>query len=92
MKNEKINTIERMSENKTRLLALEKNGNFVFHGSPKDIVALEPRQAHNINKETKKMEKDGEPAVFATSYAEIAIFRSLVNKSNVKESNRSSFN
>jgi len=37
------------------------------------------------------MEKDGEPAVFATPYAEVAIFRALINNKGVNGSSESSF-
>lgn len=60
-----------MSSGKKRLLALEKEGKYVFHGSAHFIDVLEPRQAHNNG------EKDGQTAVFATPYADVAIFRSL---------------
>lgn len=60
-----------MSEGKKRLLALEKEGEYVFHGSADVIDILEPRQAYNNGK------KDGQEAVFATPYVDVAIFRSL---------------
>ncbi len=62
------------------LLSLEKEGIYVFHGSPDNIGVLEPRQAYGENEETGEYEKDGEPAVFATRFADVAIFRSLVNE------------
>lgn len=65
--------VEVLSKNKERLLALEKTGKFVFHGSMDVINELQPRQAENAG------EKHGEPAVFATPFAEAAIFRSLIN-------------
>lgn len=83
---------ENISENRKKLLQFERQGNFVFHGSPEVIEKLEPRQAYNRDKETGKMEKDGEPAVFATPYADIAIFRALVNSKNVWGFSESNFN
>jgi hypothetical protein len=65
-----------------RLLSLEKEGKFVFHGSPNLIDILKPRQAENKNKATGEMEKHGEPAVCATRYADFAIFRALTNFSD----------
>lgn len=62
-----------------RLLKLEKEGRYVFHGSNSLIDRLEPRQAYNNNK------KDGLPAVFATPFADVAIYRSLINGNNIKE-------
>ncbi len=70
-----------MSEAKEKLLQLEKEGKYLFHGSPaKDIKELEPRQAHTIPRGEKDMVKDGEPGVAATPYSEIAIFRAIVTK------------
>ncbi|MFA5986281.1 MAG: hypothetical protein WC819_02950 [Parcubacteria group bacterium] len=62
------------------LLSLEKAGKYVFHGSPDDIDVLEPRQAYGENEENGDYEKDGESAVFATRFADVAIFRSLINE------------
>ena len=76
---EKPPTIERERKNREKLLWLEKEGKYVFHGSPYDISVLEPRQGHNINEETGKIEKDDEPAVFAIFYVDVAIFRALIN-------------
>ncbi|MBR9683046.1 hypothetical protein GOV03_00725 [Candidatus Woesearchaeota archaeon] len=70
-----------------RLLSLEREGKFVFHGSPIVIEILEPRQANNWDEKTKKMEKDGEPCIVATPFAEVAIFRAVVNSKNVEEGN-----
>lgn len=78
-------------KNRERLLALEKEGKYVFHGSPDIFEKLEPRQAYNYNKKTDKMEKDGKPAVFASPYADIAIFRSLINAKDVSGDSTSSF-
>lgn len=92
MEKEKILNIYELSENKKRLLDLEKSNNFVFHGSTSNIGVLTPRQGYNFNKKTNKMEKDGDPAIFATKFVEIAIFRALINKNNVQETNLSYFN
>ncbi|MFA7319738.1 MAG: hypothetical protein WC022_04045 [Parcubacteria group bacterium] len=79
MEFEKIQTIEKIGKNRERLLELEKTGNYVFHGSQSIIEILEPRQAGGHSDETGKWEDDGKPAVFATPYADLAIFRSLIN-------------
>jgi arylsulfatase A-like enzyme len=83
--------IKQGGKNREKLLSLEKKGEYVFHGSPDDIAVLEPRQAYNKNKKTGNMEKDGEPAVFATPYADIAIFRALINAREVKGESASKF-
>lgn len=69
-----------------KLISLEKEGKFVFHGSSEIINILEPRQPYIFNKKTKKREKHGELCVVATPYADIAIFRAIVNKKNFPES------
>lgn len=84
-------TIEREGKNRERLLSLEKEGKYVFHGSPDVIAVLEPRQAYNRSKETGNMEKDGEPAVFATPYADVAIFRALTDTKGVRGESTSQF-
>lgn len=68
-----------------RLLKLEKEGRYVFHGSTALIERLEPRQGYNSN------EKDGLPAVFATPFADVAIYRSLINGNNLKEPSTNEF-
>jgi len=62
------------SPNKLKLLKLEKQKSYVFHGSINKIDILEPRQAFN------NWEADWKPAVFATEIIDIAIFRSLINR------------
>lgn len=76
---------EQISESKKRLLDLEKAGNVVFHGSLNQIDELEPRQAYNNGK------KDGKPAIFATPFADIAIFRALINGDNLNEESSNRF-
>ncbi len=88
---EKPPIIENEGKNRERLLLLEKEGKYVFHGSPDTITVLEPRQAYNRSKETGNMEKDGEPAVFATPYADVAIFRALTDTRGVKGESTSQF-
>lgn len=88
---EKPPKIEQVGKSREKLLSLEKEGRYVFHGSPDIIQTLEPRQAFNQSKESGVMEKDGEPAVFATPYAEVAIFRALTSPKGVPGESTSSF-
>lgn len=74
---------------KQELLKLEKQSDFVFHGSPDKLEYLEPRQAYTWKGEEKI--EDGKPAVFASNFAEIAIFMALINKQNIKDTFRSGF-
>ncbi len=78
---------ERFTPEKQELLRLEATGDYVFHGSDSDIEEFEPRQAHNfIDGEN---HPDGDPAVFASSVAEYAIFMALINKTNCPKGYRS---
>lgn len=83
--------IEKIGKGREKLLSLEKEGKYVFHGSPDIIDVLSPRQAENLNKKTGEMERDGEPAVFATSYADIAIFRALMDGKDIVGGSESLF-
>lgn len=66
-------------------------GKYVFHGAPKRIDRLAPMQAMTLDTSSGKMINDGEPAVAATLFLDIAIFRALVNKTNCPTNYRSSF-
>ncbi|HVY35739.1 MAG TPA: hypothetical protein VG982_00465 [Candidatus Paceibacterota bacterium] len=66
---------------------LTEEGGYVFHGSGANIVEFEPRQAHTII-DGKKV-PDGEPAVFASTYLDYAIFMALFNKENCPKGYRS---
>ena len=70
---------------KSKLIELEQEGKYVFHGSAiPDLEYLEPKQAHHIpdiNKEEKIL--DGKPAVSATPFLDFAIFRALINRNNI---------
>jgi len=79
------------SISKTELKKLEESGEFVFHGSALKLDILEPQQAYTFSKTEKKMIKDGEPAVAATPYADIAIFRAIINSENVSGKHWSNF-
>mgnify|MGYP007094911175 CR=1 FL=1 len=82
---------EQIGKNREKLLALENEGRYVFHGSMEEIDVLEPRQAEKQNKETGEMEPDGDLAVFATPHADTAIFRSLINAKDVSGESSSGF-
>lgn len=80
---------------KEKLLKLEKENKYVFHGSPvENIDLLEPRQARHypdLSNHPEEYILDGDPAVSATPYAEIAIFRALINSKNIHTNHRSGF-
>ncbi len=61
-----------------KLLTIESG--YVFHGSGNVIKEFEPRQAHTIV-DSKKI-PDGEPAIFASTFLDYAIFMALFNKEN----------
>lgn len=71
-----------MSNEKEKLLNLEKEKKYVFHGSPFKLKQLNPNQGYNYNKELNKMVEDGEPAISASPYIDIAIFRAIINPHN----------
>lgn len=74
--------IEKISSARERLLSLENEGKFVFHGSAREIETLEPRQPY-IGKG--KDEKHGDPCVATTPFADIAIFRAIINEDNFQQ-------
>lgn len=79
---------------KEELHSLEKTGEYVFHGSPFKLETLEPRQAHNHEKrEDGEYDPvpDGMPAVFASPFADTAIFMAIVNRKNAPLGSRSGF-
>ena len=88
---ELVANTEQKEKSRDKLLRLEQEGTFVFHGSPEVIKNLEPRQAENENSKTKEMEKDGSPAFFATPFADVAIFRALINTVGVEGDSTSRF-
>ncbi len=73
---------------KIELKTLEKEGQYVFHGSPDEVEEFEPRQAYNYHENFQ--EPDGAPAVFASSSAEYAILMAIINKKNCPEGFQSS--
>lgn len=72
-----------MSPAKQELLKLQQTGEFVFHGTHKDLVEFAPQQAFNYDSE--KQIVDGELAVFASGYAEYAIFMAIITEENCPE-------
>jgi len=90
-KMKQFNKFEQMPSAREHLLDLEKQGKYVFHGSIDENPELEPKQAHTLNKKTGEMEKDKEPAVFATPFADVAIFRALINEKRTAQNSSSSF-
>ncbi len=77
-----------MSPAKEKLLELEATGKYVFHGSESSIEVFEPRQAHNYI--DGKNHPDGEPAIFASSIVEYAIFMAIINELNCPKGYHSS--
>ena len=78
-------------ERHKRLKNLEATEQYLFHGSPDEIGELEPRQPYIFDKKQNKMVPDGEPAVVASPYSDVAIFRAIVNKKNIPEKHWSGF-
>ena len=78
------------SPERMRLRELEAEGKWVFHGSGEQIDVLEPQQAYNYQSVGKQIPDDS-PAVFASPYADIAIFMSIFNKSNISRGFRSGY-
>lgn len=70
-----------MSAATAQLRKLAEVKRYLFHGSPEKLETIEPRQAYN-NSQT-----DGQPAVIATSYYEIAVFRAIMLAAKAKISN-----
>jgi hypothetical protein len=70
-----------MTGSKQKLLELEKEGKYLFHGSPEsNLEELKPHQAYTVPEGEKDMVKDGEPCIAATPYLDIAIFKALITK------------
>lgn len=62
------------------LKKLEETGKYLFHGSALRLDELEPRQSKTLSKTENKMVNDGEAAVAATPYIDIAIFSATVKQ------------
>ena len=65
-----------------KLLFLEKQVEYVFHGSPFQLAKLEPKQAFDYRSGSQI--KDGAPAVFASTLLPYAIFKALINPVNCR--------
>ncbi len=63
---------------------LEKEGKYVFHGSANVIDELEPRIGEEYDPESGIKKSDEHPAVYATVYADVATFRAIVSKNNLR--------
>lgn len=73
---------------KEKLIGLEREGEYVFHGSGFVVDEFEPRQAHNyVDGENIP---DDKPAIFASPFADYAIFMALINKVNCPKGFRAS--
>jgi len=91
---DKINeakSLEKLPSGRDQLSKLEQTGKFVFHGSPHALKSLEPQQAQTMDNKTSGMVNDGEPAVVTSQFMDVAIFRSIFNKTNIKDNYTSSF-
>lgn len=68
---------------------------YVFHGSPSpNLTVLEPRQGKHVTDISRPRESsipDGNPAVSATPYVDLAIFRAIINGKNIRCSHTSGF-
>ena len=83
-----VNNILKMNNSpREQLNKLEKENKYVFHGTGSQIENFEPRQAHTII-QGKKV-PDGESSIFASSFADYAVFMALVNEENCPKGYRS---
>ncbi|MFZ2523256.1 MAG: hypothetical protein WAW92_02605 [Minisyncoccia bacterium] len=85
---------ERFNTGREVLKSLEGEGVYVFHGSPDGgIPELEPRQGTHMpdDGDPDLLINDGDPAVSATPYADVAIFRAIINKRNIEFDHTSAF-
>lgn len=84
-------SIEHTPSNIERLREMEQTGNYLFHGSPESsIEILEPRQSTHTEASGEIIE-DGDPAVSATPYLDLAVFRGIVNEKNIRFPHTSGF-
>lgn len=62
---------------------LEETNEHVFHGSPiMNIQIFEIHQSTQLE-DDKQTTLDGNPAISATPYVDIAIFRAIINRANI---------
>lgn len=84
-------SFEHTPSNIEHLREMEQTGNYLFHGSPESsIEILEPRQSTHT-KSSGEIIEDGNPAVSATPYLDLAVFRGVVNKKNIRLPHTSGF-
>ncbi len=86
-----MESLEKIISGKEKLHKLEQSSEFVFHGSPHLLQTLEPRQAQTIKDKEVGMVNDGEPSVVTSPFADVAIFRSVINNTNIVNSYHSGF-
>jgi hypothetical protein len=67
-----------------RLMELEAEERFLFHGSGLDLRELEPRQAFTMR--DGEYVEDEAPAVWASQFVDYAIFMALINPQNCPKS------
>lgn len=70
-------------KSKEKLLALEAQNRYLFHGSPFFLQELIPQKPVNFDRKTGKKIDDGDPCISATHRVEIAIFRALTHRSQL---------
>lgn len=75
---------EQKRNSREYLLSLEKEGKFMFHGSPVRMDVIAPRQAFGDDRKTGERENDGTPGVFGTPFADVAIFHALMKQSGAE--------
>lgn len=74
-----------MTETKKKLLALQKEGKWVFHGTAKaGLKTLRPRQPYNWPTPSSKKVKHGRPCVAAATVADIAIFMAIFHEDTIQ--------
>ncbi len=76
--------------NTEKLKEYEKQG-YLFHGSPDKISVLKPIQPFSYDEKLGKMVEHGNPSVVATSFLNVSVFRSIVNRKNAPDEHDSAF-
>lgn len=69
----------KIEQGKEKLKELESKEIYVFHGSPELLKELEPRQSKNLDKDQGVMVEHGNPAISASPFVDIAIFRAIIS-------------
>jgi hypothetical protein len=76
--------LELAREIEPELRRLQAEGRWLFHWSGRRLELLDPRQARSFDPASGQMVPDGEPAVCATPFADIAVFRALTSSPKVE--------